>query len=67
MPRIGIWIARGGLHTEYDYVIIPLPRLPRTADRRLVDGEPPVGSGVPGFSKVDSAGFALRAGLEGGR
>ena len=67
MARIGIWIACGGLHTEYDYVIIPLPRLPRTADRRLVDGEPPVGSGVPGFSKVVSAGAGFRAGLEGGR
>ena len=61
---IGIWIARGGLHTEYDYVIISFPR---AADRRLVDGEPRVGAGVPGFSKVVSAGFALRAGLEGGR
>ena len=67
MPRTGIRIAPGGLHTEYDYVIISFPRLPHAADRRLLDGEPRVGSGVPGFSKVDSAGFALRAGLEGGR
>ena len=27
MARIGIWIARGGLHTEYDYVIVSFPRL----------------------------------------
>ena len=67
MPRVGIWIARGGLHTEYDYVIVSFPRLPRAADRRLGDGEPPVGSGVPGFSKVVSVGAGFRAGLEGGR